>query len=155
MADNVGYTPGSGATVAADEIGGVLHQRIKVGVGPDGTAVDVSAANPMPAVADRTDNLLAMLSRIVKLLESNATVDSAQRQRVNLDTASYAPFALTGPGTAAGALRITMPTDSTGILAGVTTVTNLTTVAGMDREQYINIARNAYANGIRSKLIFS
>lgn len=155
MADNVGYTPGSGATVAADEIGGVLHQRVKIGVGADGTATDVSSANPMPAVADRTDNLLAMLSRIVKLLESNAVVDSAQRQRVNLDTVSAAPFTITGAGTAANALRVTLPTDSTGILAGVTTVTNLTTVAGMDREQYINIARNAYANGIRSKLIFS
>jgi len=48
MADNVGYTPGVGATVAADEISGVLHQRIKIGVGGDGVAVDVSSANPMP-----------------------------------------------------------------------------------------------------------
>jgi hypothetical protein len=40
MADNVSITPGSGATVAADDIGGVLHQRVKVGVGADGTAVD-------------------------------------------------------------------------------------------------------------------
>jgi hypothetical protein len=48
MADNVGYTPGVGATVAADDIGGVLHQRVKVGIGADGTAVDVSDANPMP-----------------------------------------------------------------------------------------------------------
>lgn len=51
MADNVGYTPGSGATIAADEIGGVLHQRIKLGIGADGTAVDVSTANPMPITA--------------------------------------------------------------------------------------------------------
>ncbi len=51
MADNVGYTPGTGALVAADEIAGVLHQRVKIGVGPDGTAVDVSAANPMPITA--------------------------------------------------------------------------------------------------------
>lgn len=48
MADNVGYTPGSGATIAADEIGGVLFQRVKIGVGADGTATDVSSANPMP-----------------------------------------------------------------------------------------------------------
>ena len=48
MADNVGYTPGTGATVAADEIGGILHQRVKLGIGDDGVAVDVSAANPMP-----------------------------------------------------------------------------------------------------------
>jgi hypothetical protein len=51
MADNVGYTPGEGAVVAADEIGGVLHQRVKISVGSDGTAVDVSAANPMPITA--------------------------------------------------------------------------------------------------------
>lgn len=51
MADNVGYTPGTGALVAADEIAGVLHQRIKLGIGDDGTAVDVSATNPMPITA--------------------------------------------------------------------------------------------------------
>jgi hypothetical protein len=45
MADNVGYTPGTGATVAADEIAGVLHQRVKIGVGGDGVAVDVSQEN--------------------------------------------------------------------------------------------------------------
>ena len=51
MPDNVGYTPGVGATVAADEIAGVLHQRVKIGIGADGTAVDVSSANPMPVTA--------------------------------------------------------------------------------------------------------
>lgn len=51
MADNVGYTPGVGATVAADDIGGVLHQRVKIGIGADGSATDVSAANPMPITA--------------------------------------------------------------------------------------------------------
>jgi len=40
MADNVGYTPGSGATVAADDISGVLHQRVKISLGADGSAVD-------------------------------------------------------------------------------------------------------------------
>lgn len=49
MADNVGYTPGSGAIVAADDIGGVLHQRIKLTLGADGTNDgDLSATNPMP-----------------------------------------------------------------------------------------------------------
>lgn len=51
MADNVGYTPGSGATVAADDIGGVLYQRVKPVTGDDGTATDVSATNPMPVAA--------------------------------------------------------------------------------------------------------
>lgn len=48
MADNVGYTPGSGAVIAADDVGGVLWQRIKVGVGADNSATDVSDSNPMP-----------------------------------------------------------------------------------------------------------
>lgn len=49
MSDNVAYTPGVGATVAADDIGGVLHQRIKVVLGADGTSDgDVSSANPLP-----------------------------------------------------------------------------------------------------------
>lgn len=54
MSDNIGYTPGTGATVAADNIGGVLHQRVKIGVGVDGAAVDVSASNPMPVTGSVT-----------------------------------------------------------------------------------------------------
>lgn len=38
MADNVGYTPGTGATVAADDVGGVLYQRMKITTGADGVA---------------------------------------------------------------------------------------------------------------------
>jgi hypothetical protein len=49
MADNVGYTPGSGAVIAADDISSVLYQRVKISEGADGSATDVSAANPMPA----------------------------------------------------------------------------------------------------------
>jgi len=51
MADNVGYTPGTGADIAADDVGGVLHQRVKISVGADGSATDVSSANPMPVSA--------------------------------------------------------------------------------------------------------
>ena len=142
MADNVGYTPGSGASVAADEIGGVLFQRVKPTVGDDGTAGDVSLSNPMPSVVNQTDDLVRMLSRLVKILESNAVVDAQQRQRITLD---------------AIAASLTLGTVTTvGTVSNITagTLTNLVSVAGMDREQYINIARNAYANGIRPHLSF-
>lgn len=140
MADNIGYTPGTGAVVAADDIGGVLYQRMKIGVGEDGVAVDVSDTNPLPVVSDRTDNLLALLGRIIKLLESNATVDSAQRQRVVVDS---------GAIVASIAATQTLATVTT-----VGTVTNATNIAGMDREQYINVAKNTYANSLRSRLTF-
>jgi hypothetical protein len=49
MADNVAITPGSGATVAADDIGsGVLAQRVKPVWGVDGVGNDISAAFGLP-----------------------------------------------------------------------------------------------------------
>lgn len=43
MTDNINVTPGSGAVVAADDISGALWQRVKIGIGADGTAVDLAA----------------------------------------------------------------------------------------------------------------
>ncbi len=51
MADNVAITAGSGTTIAADDVGsGVLHQRVKVTWGPDGTGndADVASGKPLP-----------------------------------------------------------------------------------------------------------
>lgn len=54
MADNVTFQSGTlatvpdGSIVAADTIAGVLHQRVKIEFGVDGTATDVSATNPLP-----------------------------------------------------------------------------------------------------------
>lgn len=55
MSDNVGYTPGTGATVAADDIGGVLYQRNKLAIGADGSATDaVGGAGAVAAGVLRT-----------------------------------------------------------------------------------------------------
>lgn len=50
MADNVAITAGAGTTIASDDIGGVQHQRVKVGSGADGVYNDASATNPLPAL---------------------------------------------------------------------------------------------------------
>jgi hypothetical protein len=58
MADNQElYTGSAGSTfqVAADDIAGVKHQRVKVQHGADGSATDVSAASPLPVTAALTD----------------------------------------------------------------------------------------------------
>lgn len=100
MADNVGYTPGTGATVAADEIAGVLHQRVKIGVGDDGTAVDVSAANPLPATitaGELLEALEAMRMAIQALTRSvgQAMPDTAGRLRANVEAFSATIAAIT------------------------------------------------------------
>lgn len=50
MADNVVTNPGlGGETFATDDIGGVQYPRSKIGYGVDGSYVDVSDSNPLPA----------------------------------------------------------------------------------------------------------
>ncbi len=57
MADNT-TLPGTGAVIATDDIGGgVQVQRTKQTFGADGTATDVSTANPLPVVQTGTPAL--------------------------------------------------------------------------------------------------
>lgn len=50
MADNTRLPQGTedGDIYASDDIGGIKHQRVKIEIGPDGSATDVSGANPLP-----------------------------------------------------------------------------------------------------------
>lgn len=52
MADNVGITTGTDATIATDDVGGVQYQRVKLDVGGDGLSVPLVAS----ALADNTAN---------------------------------------------------------------------------------------------------
>jgi len=88
-----------------------------------------------------TDESIVLLRRMVKLLESNAVVDAANRQRMVVESLP----------TLASVTTVSTVTN----LGTVSTVTNLGTIAGQGLQQFVDIARNAYANGIRSKLNFS
>lgn len=48
MADNVNITQGAGKVIAADDVGGVMFQRVKIAHGVDGAAADVSTSDPLP-----------------------------------------------------------------------------------------------------------
>jgi hypothetical protein len=55
MADNVAVTPGTGATIATDDVGGAQYQRVKVDLGGDGAASPLlrgqqTGANSVPVV---------------------------------------------------------------------------------------------------------
>ena len=135
MADNVGYTPGSGATIAADDIGGVLHQRVKLGVGADGTAVDVSDANPMPIKDDESRGLLM---RILQLLMAPLGYDkSLQRARVT---------AVLESGTVTTVTTVTT-------VATCTAVTSLNNFDGYNaRMQILDNNRTAWAQCVRARI---
>ncbi len=88
--------------------------------------------------------MVKLLSRMVKIMENQQSTDSAQRQRVVIDNAPSVTASIAASQTLA-----TVTTVST-----VSSVTNTAAIAGMGQEQYINIARNTFANSIRNKLTF-
>jgi len=89
-----------------------------------------------------SDDTVILLRRIVKLLESNAVVDVANRQRITIDSI--------GPATA---ITTTVPVSGTVTVSSITSVGQL---AGVDsRFQIIDWARQAYNSGIRSNLVFT
>jgi hypothetical protein len=92
MADNVSYTPGSGVNIAADDVGGVLFQRVKIATGADGTAVDATESNPIPVAAygELMETLQAMRLAL-ELVAKNLSwlgFNTAMQARVVFDTNS-------------------------------------------------------------------
>jgi hypothetical protein len=147
MADNVGYTPGSGATVAADEIGGVLHQRVKIGVGADGTAVDVSSSNPLPVDVngEMIEAIEALRMAINSLTRTVGLVmpDTLGRMRVLAENPTAANLTMTA-SLAAGQTLATLTTLST--------LTNQTQVGGFNAADQIPALMNANAGSLRRNI---
>lgn len=142
MADNIGYTPGSGATIAADDIGGNLHQRIKVVVGADGVSDgDVSLTNPLPIQG--VGELVEQLSAIRMLLQSlsrsvgMAMPDAAGRLLVN--TAGQTV-------TVAGTLAVSTVTT-------VTTLSNQTNIGGLPATEQIPSLMRLGADSMRRNIV--
>lgn len=87
-----------------------------------------------------TDETVVLLRRILKVLESNATIDSQQRQKITLDAI-----------TAALTLATVTTVGSVGSVGG----NYPSSTAGVDiRWQIMDQAKNTYANAIRSQLFW-
>jgi hypothetical protein len=141
MADNVGYTPGSGATVSADEILGILFQRIKLTLGADGVNDgDVSSSNPMPIAAygELIEAIEAMRLAVQSL---NRTIGLAQ---VNPLTGRM----LVDPS------GVTSPVSGT-ITAnqgGTWNITNLATIGGQAANSQIQSFERMTADNLRRNI---
>jgi hypothetical protein len=132
MADNLGYTPGSGATVATDEVSGLHYQRIKPVWGADGVVTDVSADTPMPTSDGNSQNLLF---RILQMLMAPLGYDkSLQRQRGTVIVESG-----------------TVTTVST--VTTVTTLSGITNIGGLPAQMLLNHQNlSAWAQCVRARI---
>ena len=149
MADNVGYTPGSGATVAADDIGGVLHQRIKVGVGADGTAVDVSEANPMPVAAygeliEAIESMRFAIGALTKTI-GFALPNTLGQPIMEVRQATAGNLAATVSGTVTANI-------GTGTLSALSTLTNQTQIGGFNANDQIPALMHMQADNLRRNI---
>ena len=142
MPDNVGYTPGTGATIAADDVGGALHQRVKIVTGVDGVVDgDVSAVNPLPIAAlggELIEVLEAMRTAVQALTRSIglAYPDPVGRQRVLLD-------AITASLTLATVTTVTT----------VSTVTNQSQIGGIAANDQIPALTKMSADNLRRNIV--
>jgi hypothetical protein len=122
MPDNVGYTPGSGASIAADDIGGNLFQRVKLVHGADGiNAGDVSVSNGLPVepIGELVESIEALRMAVQALTRSGigqAMPDTSARLRVVLDaiTASLTLATITTVGTVTTVSSMTNQTQMGG-----------------------------------------
>ena len=133
MADNIGYTPGAGAIIAADDVGGALLQRIKVVVGADGVNDgDVSLANPMPVQG--VGELVEQLAAIRMLLQSmTRTVGQAMPD-------------------AFGRLLVNVATGTVAVTT-VTTLTNQVNIGGLPATEQIPSLMRLGADSLRRNIV--
>jgi hypothetical protein len=148
MADNVGYTPGTGATISADEIAGILFQRIKLTLGADGVNDgDVSASNPMPVAVygELIDAIEAMRMAIQSL---NRTIGLAQVNpltgRMLVDGAGVTQ-PVSGTVTATGTIAATQ--------SGAWNITNLATIGGVAANSEVQSFERMTADNLRRNII--
>jgi nitrate/nitrite transporter NarK len=136
MADNTTYTPGTGATIAADDVGGVLVQRVKPQHGVDGQAVDTSATNPFPValLGEALEALEAVRTAVNALTRTIGQTfpDTAGRQRVLLDAIS-ASLTLATVSTVTAVTTVSTVTTVT----TVATLTNQTQIGGIGAAQVV------------------
>lgn len=111
-----------------------------------------------------TEESILLLRKILKVLESNATVDNKQRQKVTIEAIG------TNSSPASTEINATIPVTAVGTNIGTTIAGNAVAVVPAigapyyqavwegpvdQRWRIIDAARNTFANSIRTKLSFS
>ena len=140
MADNVGYTEGSGKMIATDDIGGVQYQRVKPVWGTDGVANDVNETTPLPVTG--AQELMEAIEAMRMAIQSlTRTIGLAQ---VN---------PLTGRMLVDGA-GVTQPVSGTisANQSGTWNITNLATIGGVAANSQVQSFERMTADNLRRNI---
>lgn len=133
MADGVDITPGSGATVLTDDCGASGHaQGVKLAYSADGVAtfVQVDADGLLVNLGGNNDVVVSGVVEVYNTGTFVVQVDNTELVDIETNTDS---LAVVGNGAAATSQRVTIANDSTGILAGITTVSTVSVVTNLSQ----------------------
>jgi len=139
MADNTTITPGTGATIAADDVGGILYQRVKIGVGVDGVATDLapgqttkSASLPVTIASD--DTVVLQTGALTETAPASDTASSGlngRLQRIAQRLTSLIGQFPTSLGAQTGANSLSVvPNTDTAFPASQSGAWNITNITG-------------------------
>jgi hypothetical protein len=147
MADNV-VLPGTGDTVATDDVGGVQFQRVKLDIGGDGESDPVTADAPLPisVYGEAVEALEAMRIAVQALTRTMGQMqpDTASRMRVAIDAIS------------AGLTLATITTVGTvTTVTTVATLTNQTQIGGLAATEQIPSLMRLGADSMRRNITVS
>ena len=145
MADNVAITPGSGAIAAADDIGGVLYQRIKVSHGADGSATDTSVSDPLP---------IAAYGELVEAIEAMRMAVNTLTRTIGLVTVDPATGRLRAEVVQASAslLLATVSIATNQTLATLSTLSNQSQMGGFAAQDQIPALMRLSADNLRRNI---
>ena len=145
MADNVAITPGSGAIAAADDIGGVLYQRVKVSHGADGSATDTSVSNPLPVAA---------YGELIEAIEAMRMAVQALTRTIGLVTVDPATGRLRAEvvQATAASLLATVSIASNQTLTTLGTLSNQTQMGGFNAQDQIPALMRISADNLRRNI---
>jgi hypothetical protein len=148
MADNVAITPGSGAIAAADDIGGVLYQRVKVSHGADGSATDTSVSDPLPVAA---------YGELIEAIEAMRMAVNTLTRTIGLVTVDPATGRLRAEVVQASAslLLATVSIATNQTLTTLTTLGNQTQMGGFNAQDQIPALMRAAADNLRRNISVS
>lgn len=140
MADNVGYTPGVGATIAADDIGGILYQKVKMIHGADGIAHETADNNPLPVTATQ---------ELMQAIEAMRMAIQALTRTIGLAQVNPLTGRMLVDGSGA-----TQPISGTvsANQGGTWNITNLATIGGQAANSAIPAFERATADNLRRNI---
>ena len=140
MADNVGYTPGSGEIIATDDIGGVQYQRVKPVWGTDGQAQDVNNNTPLPVTGAQ---------ELMEAIEAMRMAIQALTRNIGMATVNP----LTGRMLVDNS-GVTQPVSGTiaANQSGTWNITNLATIGGVAANSQVQSFERMTADNLRRNI---